>query len=227
MTRTSVPTGVRASAAAVSAGPLADTMLLFDWNGTIVIDSDRAHAALNGVLARRSLRILGEAEFARRFRLPLAELLERLGVEPDDIAEAEAEWNAGLAESRSHLRGGAAECLRELAADGAWLGVLTVASAAAVRFDQRALQVPPVWNSVEAGLGDTLEPMLRHRAARQRAYFVGDDADDLRRASAAGYLPVAVTDAPGDDRALRAAGAVHVIADLDELRALVAGDTPA
>lgn len=232
MTRTDGVVGLRASGARAGAGPhrtgldgepgaLADTMLLFDWNGAIVVDSDRAHAALNVVLARRGLRTLGEAEFARRFRLPMAELLEHLGVAPDCLQAAEEEWTASLAEARSHLRGGAADCLRELAADGAWLGVLSVAPLAAVRFDQRALQVPSVWNTIDAGVGDLLEPMIRHRPARHRAWFVGDEADDLRRASVAGYLPVAVSDAPADDHALRAAGAVHVIAALDELPALI------
>lgn len=202
---------------------LVDTMLLFDWNGTIVIDSDHAHAALTTVLARRGLRTLGEAEFALRFRLPLGELLERLGVDPADLVAAEEEWTTALAESRTQLRGGAAECLRALAEAGAWLGVVSVASPSAVRFDQRALQVPPVWNSVDAGVGDTLELLLRHRAVRERAFFVGDDPDDLRCASVAGYLPVGVTDAPADARALRAAGALHVIGDLEELPAIVAG----
>ncbi|MBF4571649.1 HAD family hydrolase [Herbiconiux sp. VKM Ac-1786] len=201
---------------------LVDTMLLFDWNGTIVIDSDHAHAALTTVLARRGLRTLGEAEFALRFRLPLGELLERLGVEPADVPAAEEEWTAALAESRTQLREGAADCLRALAGAGAWLGVVSGASPSAVRFDQRALQVPPVWNSVDTGVGDTLELLLRHRAVRERAFFVGDDPDDLRCASVAGYLPVGVTDAPADAPALRAAGALHVIGDLDELPAIVA-----
>ena len=70
MTRTDGVVGLRASGARSGAGPhragldgeagaLADTMLLFDWNGAIVVDSDRAHAALNAVLARRGLRTLG------------------------------------------------------------------------------------------------------------------------------------------------------------------------
>jgi phosphoglycolate phosphatase len=202
-------------------------MVLFDWNGTIVIDSDHAHAALNAVLARRGLRTLGETEFGLRFRLPLSELFERLGVAADDLAVAEEEWTAELAESRTHLRDGAVDCLRELAGSGAWLGVLSVAPISAVRFDQRALQVPPVWNTVDAGIADTLELLLRHRPARPTAWFVGDDADDLRCASLAGYLPVAVTDARADEPALRAAGALHVIAGLDELPAIVAGPQPA
>ncbi len=198
-------------------------MLLFDWNGTIVIDSDHARAALTTVLARRGLRTLGEAEFALRFRLPLGELLERLGVEPSDVPAAEQEWTRALAESRTQLRGGAAECLRALAGAGAWLGVVSGASPSAVRFDQRALQVPSVWNSVDTGVADTLELLLRHRAVRDRAFFVGDDPDDLRCASAAGYLPVGVTDAPADAPALRAAGALHVIGALDELTGIVTG----
>ncbi len=204
-----------------AAGPLTRTMVLFDWGDTVVIDADRARAALNIVLARRGLPTLGEAEFSMRFRLPLGELFERLGVPGDDRAAAEAEWTCELDVARAHLRDGAVECLDELSRQGAWLGVVSASSASAVRFDQRSLAVPAVWNSVDASVPDKLALLLRHRATRQEAYFVSDSADDMRCASAAGFTPIGVTEGEATAGSLRAAGAVEVISSLRELIPIV------
>jgi phosphoglycolate phosphatase len=214
----------RGAAVSVADTPpsLGDTMVLFDWNGTVVVDADRAMAALNAVLARRGLPMLGEAEFSVRFRLPLSELFGRLGVAAVELPAAEHEWSEALETSRAHLREGAADCLAELDRAGAWLGVVSAASPAAVRFDQRSLAVPSVWKSVDAAVSDKYPLLVRHRAIRPVAYFVGDSADDMRCASAAGYTPVGVTDAHIDPKTLRSAGAVHVIGSLGELLAIVA-----
>lgn len=201
-------------------------MVLFDWNGSVVADADRARAALNEVLARRSLPVLGEAEFSLRFRLPLSELFSRLGLPAEDVAAAEQEWTEGMAHPHARLRDGAASCLLSLWESGAWLGVLSAASAAAVRFDQRALAVPSVWNAVDASVTDKYAALMRHRPTRGRAFYVGDTADDLRCASAAGYTPVGLVDAESDGgadaEALRAAGAAHVLLSLEGLPSIVA-----
>ncbi len=210
-------------------GALRGTMVLFDWNGSVVADADRARAALNEVLARRALPMLGEAEFSLRFRLPLSELFARLGLPAGDLAAAEQEWAEGMAHPHARLRDGAASCLTTLSAEGAWLGVLSAASAAAVRFDQRALSVPTVWNAVDASVTDKYAALMRHRPTRSRAFYVGDTADDLRCASAAGYIAVGLADAEGaaaDADALRAAGAAHVLRSLEELPPIVARATP-
>ncbi|MGA1836321.1 HAD hydrolase-like protein [Herbiconiux sp. 11R-BC] len=216
------PPATQRPAAGAPAAALAETMVLFDWNGTVVVDADRARAALNVVLARRGIPVLGEAEFSVRFRLPLAQLFGRLGVPDADAPAAEEEWNHEMAETRAHLSDGAAECLAALSEAGAWLGVVSAASPAAVRFDQRSLAVPAVWNSVDASVADKFETLLRHRPTRAIAYFVGDTPDDMRCASAAGYIPVGVTDAYSRPETLRSAGAAHVIGGLDELLAIIA-----
>jgi phosphoglycolate phosphatase len=206
---------------------IADTMVLFDWNGTVVVDADRARAALNAVLARRGLPVLGEAEFSVRFRLPMAPMLGEFGVAADQWREAEQEWNAEMADTHAHLRSGAAACLVRLSRAGVWLGIVSAASPAALRYDQRSLAVPSVWNAVDASVTDKFEVLLRHRPIRSNAFYVGDTADDMRYASAAGYTPVGVTDGYVEPRALTAAGAAFVIDSLDELPAIVEQPAPA
>ncbi|MDO9395757.1 MAG: HAD hydrolase-like protein [Herbiconiux sp.] len=206
---------------------LGGTMVVFDWNGAIVIDADRTRAALNRVLDGRGLPPLGETEFSLRFRLPLGELFGRLGVPVEEHAAAEQEFALASADARSRLREGAGETLTELARHGAWLGVVSAASVSAVRFDQRALAVPAVWNCVDTSVADKYELLVRHRPTRPTAYYVGDACDDLRSASAAGYTAVGVTDAPDRSAALRAAGAVHVISALGELLTVLGDGTEA
>jgi phosphoglycolate phosphatase len=63
---------------------LSDLLVLFDWNGTIVADADRARVATNGVLARRELPTLDAERFPYAFRLPLGVMFGELGVVDDD-----------------------------------------------------------------------------------------------------------------------------------------------
>ena len=63
-----------------------------------------------------------------------------------------------------------------------------------------------------------------------RAWMIGDTPDDVRAARAAGVVPLAVV-APGDDPAamgetLLRAGAARVLADVDELDALLRAVRP-
>jgi phosphoglycolate phosphatase len=204
------------------AAAAADTMVLFDWNGTVVLDGDRARDALNAVLGRRGLGLLDEVQFANRFRLPMGEMFEELGVATGALLTAEAEWNAHMASETTRLRAGAVDALDRLAADGAWLGVVSAAALEAVDFDRASLGVPEVWRSVEAPVVDKVAALAAHRHERERAFYVGDTAYDMRSAIEAGYVPIGVAGGYAPVDVLHAAGARHVIEDLGELLALVA-----
>lgn len=200
---------------------LANTMVLFDWNGTIVIDGDRARDALNGVLERRGLDAMNPSEFARRFRLPMGEMFSELGVTAPSLVTAEAEWNAHMASETTHLRAGTLETLAALDTNDAWLGVVSAASRRAVDFDRHSLAVPAVWASVEAPVIDKVAALSQHRGQRARAFYVGDTAYDMRSALAAGYIPVGVAGGYAPTEVLHEAGAVYVIEDLQELLPIV------
>jgi phosphoglycolate phosphatase len=203
------------------AAQLADTMVLFDWNGTVVIDGDRARDALNGVLERRGLDLLDETQFASRFRLPMGEMFHELGVASGALLTAEAEWNAHMASETTRLRAGSAATLDRLHAGGAWMGVVSAASINAVDFDRASLGVPDVWRSVEAPVVDKVAALAAHRHERARAFYVGDTAYDMRSATEAGYVPIGVAGGYAPVEVLHAAGARHIIESLDELLPLV------
>lgn len=207
--------------AAHPARRLSGTMVVLGWTGTIVVDADRMRAALNAVLSARGLPSLGEAEFAARFRLPMARVFADLGMVGEEAATAEAEWSDELGRTRAHLREGVAEVLVDLAAAGCWLGVVSSASAAAIRYDQRTLQVPAVFHSITPSVADRYETLVRLRPQRAEALFVGDTTDEMRSASAAGYAAVGVACDDDAAEALRCAGATAVIEDLAGLAVLI------
>lgn len=198
---------------------LSGTMVVFGWTGTIVVDADRMRAALNVVLAARGRPALGEAEFAARFKLPMARVFSDLGVADD--ADAEADWSAELGRTHAHLREGAAETLVDLAAAGCWLGVVSSASAAAIRYDQRSLQVPAVFHSIVPSVSDRYAILMGLRPQRAEALFVGDTTQEMRSASAAGYVALGLAADQDSADALRCAGATSILRDLDELIPLV------
>ncbi len=196
-------------------------MVLFDWNGTVVLDADRARASLNSVLAARSLGTLNNEEFSQQFRLPMRTMFRDLGVHSLDLDQAEAEWNDQMTQMSTCLRAGTNAALLELSAAGAWLGVVSAASAAAVQFDQRSLSVPSVLDTVDAKVADKVVQLSKHRNRRDRAFYVGDTAYDMRSATAAGYIPIGVAGGYAPEDVLWEAGAVHIVESLREIMAIV------
>jgi phosphoglycolate phosphatase len=196
-------------------------MVVFDWNGTIVVDADRARDALNSVLASHHAAPVSAAEFPVTFGLPMAEMLGGLGVQRTRLAAAETQWNTLMAASATRLRAGAGEALTQLAADGTWLGIVSAASAEAVMRDRVSLAVPDVWHSMLAPAGDKAAILraLRHHAGT--AVYVGDTPYDMRCAEQTGYLPIGVRSGYSTEPALRSAGASAVIDDLRDLPGIV------
>ncbi|CAN5384718.1 HAD hydrolase-like protein [soil metagenome] len=196
---------------------LDDTIILFDWNGTIVLDADRARLALNGVLGPRGLPTLSAAEFGHRFRLPMHGLFSDLGVAEDEFIESEAEWNRAMADADPIVRPGTAEALIVLHQTGATLGVVSAASESAITSDLGTLGLPKVWQLVRGGVADKESVLRGERAIRERAIYVGDTVYDIDCAIRAGYRAVGVAGGYTSPDRLRAAGAEAVIDDLGEL----------
>ncbi|MFV0285308.1 MAG: HAD family hydrolase [Demequina sp.] len=194
------------------------TLLLFDWNGTVVLDAERARLSLNAVLASRGLPRLDAGGFAREFHLPMADMFVRLHV-PDPLV-AEDEWNAAMAASPAPLRPGIGRVV-SLGQDGVRLGVISAASERAVGADIDAHGLRDVWASVDTSVSDKLATLRARRGDERQAFYVGDTAYDMRCAVEAGYVAVAVSGGYTAVDALRAAGAQHVIDSLDALGELV------
>jgi phosphoglycolate phosphatase len=194
------------------------TLILFDWNGTVVLDTERARNALNGVLTARDLAPLDLVGFGREFHLPMAQMFRRLGA--IDAVDAEAEWNAAMVAIQAPMRDGGdvLPALRDL---GVRLGVVSAADATSVRADLKRLQLEDLWHTVDTSVHDKLTVLRQRRGVEEVALYVGDTEYDMRCAREAGYVAVAVSDGYRPVGALRDAGANHVVASLAELLPLV------
>lgn len=204
---------------------LDDTTILFDWNGTIVLDADRARLALNSVLAARALPQLDADQFGERFRLPMRELFRELDVTEPQLAAAESEWNRGMLGGDTAGRPGLADNLLELRRRGARLGIISAASTDTITADLDRLGLPDVWDCVRGGVTDKVEVLREERGGRSRAVYVGDTVYDMISAATAGYRPVGVSDGYTATVQLRLAGAEAIIAEVHELDALLDSDS--
>lgn len=194
---------------------LDDTMVVFDWNGTIMSDLCRAVGATNAVLTARGLAPLSQQRFQNGFALPLADWLARLGVV--DAGRAEAEWNAALQAAPAAPRAEAAAVLAELVDRGALTGVVSAAGSAAVEADVAAAGLSTLLGSVTGGIEDKTSHLSGLRSLRKRAVYVGDTEYDVRSALHAGFIAVAITGGYRPAAALRGTGASAVIDSLSEL----------
>ncbi|RLP83051.1 HAD family hydrolase [Mycetocola lacteus] len=194
------------------------TTVLFDWNGTVVLDAERARDALNRVLASHGLAALDVQGFSREFHLPMAAMFDRLGI--PESAPAERAWNSHMAAAETSAREGVS-ALRSLHAEGIRLGVISAAFEHAVRSDMVALDLLGLWESVDAPATDKLAVLKGRRGLEETAYYVGDTAYDMRCALAAGFIPVGVDRGYTHTAALIEAGAKRIISSFEELPAII------
>lgn len=194
-------------------------VVLFDWNGTIVLDADRARTALNGVLSSHGLPLLGVHEFAERFRLPMRDLFSDLGIAEPELARSEADWNLGMLGAHPIAREGASTGLAALAASGARIGIVSAASDLSIAADLGALALPVRWDLVRGSVADKAAVLREERGSS--AFYVGDTVYDIESALAAGFRAVGVSGGYTAPSRLRDAGAEWIISSLDELPHLV------
>ncbi|GAA4956943.1 HAD-IA family hydrolase [Yinghuangia aomiensis] len=199
---------------------LTDTLVLFDWNGTLVADTDRAVRATNAVLADRGLPALTDEEFRSRWVLPMRAFLHGLGA--DDTDAAEQRWNRALAAEPAPLRPHAHPTLDILRAHGARLGVISAAGAQAVEADLHTTGLHDRFDVVIAGCRDKTTALREQRSTRSRACYIGDTEYDIRSAHTAGYLAVAITGGYRPADALAAVRPDAVVDRLDELPGVLA-----
>lgn len=200
---------------------LRDTAVLFDWNGTIVLDAERARLALNAVLDSRGLASVSPDDFGFRFRLPMRELFVDLGVSEPELVAAEAEWNDGMLGDTAIARDGVADALIALKLGGARTGVVSAAAEASIRADLDYLGLGSPWDLVSGGVSDKTAELVEQRGNRGNAIYVGDTVYDIQCAVAANYRAVGVSGGYTSPERLVEAGAEWIIEDLTDLIPIV------
>lgn len=143
-------------------------LVLFDWNGTVMDDLDRAVTATNDAVAGRGIPTMDRATFQNSFTLPMKDWLRGMGIADSEVDGVEARWNTVM-ESPAPVRDGAADMLAELRRHGVVTGVVTAADAAVVHNDLERNGLAGVFDHVRASVADKAECLASLRP-------LGDDA---------------------------------------------------
>jgi phosphoglycolate phosphatase len=190
---------------------------LFDWNGTIADDADRACLATNAALTAVAAGLIDRESFDEKFMLPMDAMFLRLGVPAYDIGRALTEWNAFMASRPAPIRAGAVEFLDSVRALGEYCAVISAASADYVLGEVRHFGMTAYFDAILTGASDKVQALMGLRQDDEAVYF-GDTEYDMACAVAAGCIPVGVASGYCPEERLRAAGARVVIRDYAELR---------
>lgn len=197
---------------------LNDTMVFFDWNGTIVRDTERARGALNVVLEHHGRPLVSTEDFPRDFVLPLAEMFRLRGIGASAIEEATSTWNRLMAGTAPDLREGVDALLADLRSAGALTGVVTAADQSSIDFDIESTGLRPTWDLMFSAAADKVAALSSIRPNRRRAIYIGDTEYDMRSAITAGFEAVGIDGGYARGEALLAAGASYVAEDVEMLR---------
>lgn len=189
-----------------------DVVVAFDWNGTVVDDTDRAVDATNALLRRAGGQPLDRATFVASFTLPLDGWLSGLG-----LGGRREEWNAELCARPARLRAGAAGMLAELRGRGALLAVVSAAGREAVTADLEHVGLWPAFDRVATAVDDKAAHLSALRRTCAAVVYVGDTEFDVRSARAAGCPSLAILGGWQPPEALHRAGATAVLACLGDV----------
>ena len=204
-------------------------IVLFDWNGTLLDDMERARMASN--LVREQWAGLGELtlhEFREAWCLPLSDHVKRLGVPDDRNEDATRDWSTHLAAIDAPLAPGLSETLDSLRDAGIAIAVVSSASEAAVRRDIEAHGLVHRFDDIHAGVSLKQTAISRYvdGEAAGAVWYVGDTRFDMVQARAAGSVAIGYTAGYDGADALHDGGAHHLIDRLEGLLALIP-QTPA
>lgn len=194
-------------------------IVLFDWNGTVLDDMERARVASS--LVREQWAGLGELtleEFREAWCLPLTDYVKRLGV-PDEHSDAAAQdWSTHLS-SLAPLAPGALDTLEALRGAGIAIAVVSSAGEAAVRRDLEAHHLVQRFDYIHAGVAQkqTVISQYVESACAGPVWYVGDTAFDMVQARGAGAVAFGYTSGYDGADSLRDAGAHHLIGEFVEL----------
>jgi phosphoglycolate phosphatase len=197
--------------------------VVFDWNGTLVDDVDRAIVATNVTLERHGRPPVDAAGFATAFRLPLIDFFAELGVAPADLHTAEIEWNTAMAGQRPRLAMGCGEVLAACEAAGLAVGVLSGAAASVVHRDAEILGIAKRLDFVIGSARSKSRELQRLRESREIVAYVGDTEFDVEAAREAGITSVALSSGYRPHNATVAAAPDVHVPSLEALSAMIDG----
>ncbi|MCY4421519.1 MAG: HAD family hydrolase [Acidimicrobiaceae bacterium] len=205
------------------------SVVLFDWNGTLLDDMERARMASSLIREQwAGLPGLTLEEFREAWCLPLSDHVRRLGVPDDRREDAARAWSTHLAALDAPLSPGASATLEALLDEGITIGVVSSANDEAVRRDLRDHGLDRRFDSIHCGViqkGDVVSRYVEGAPAGA-VWYVGDTRFDMVQARGAGSIAIGYTAGYDAADALHDGGAHHLIDRLEDLIALIARAEP-
>ena len=159
--------------------------VLFDWNGTVLDDMERARRASSLVRKRwAGLPELTLDEFRDAWCLPLSDHVMRLGVSADRSEAAGRAWSTHLSALDAPLSPGVPATLGALRSAGIAIAVVSAASDDAVRRDLRSHDLEQCFDSIHCGVADKQTVIRRYveSAGTGAVWYVGDTKMDMLQA---------------------------------------------
>ena len=201
-------------------------LVVFDFDGTLADSFGPALATYNRIAPGLGLRSVVDPEAARS--MPTRRLLRQLGIRFWRLPRVVRAFQAAMAEHADGLRlhDGVAGMLRDLAARGHRLGILSSNREDVIRACLRANDVEGHFAFVIGypklfGKARALRRILKaERADRDGLLFVGDELRDLEAGRKAKVATVAVTWGFQSEPLLAAGGATYVARRPDEVLTL-------
>ncbi|MGP6174603.1 HAD family hydrolase [Corynebacterium sp. A21] len=190
--------------------------MIFDWNGTVMSDVERAVHATNAALKGCGINPVSTLEFQETFTLPMTEWLSELGVAEENLGTTEAKWNEGM-QNPAQMRSGAADLIHTLKSKGVMLGVVTAANQKSLTFDIEAAQLQGVFDFVHSSVADKENCLRNLKSEEGRYLYVGDTAYDVLSARSAGYEAIAISGGYQSNARLQAAAPDHFAHSFQEL----------
>ena len=198
------------------------SVVLFDWNGTIVDDKQRAVAASNEIRTHWGLPPLSEQDWAETWCLPLTEHATRLGVPATAAAAAVDIWNDAVADRDAELSLGADALLHALQDLAVPAGVITAAGERAIAGDLDRHGLRDLFRWLYTDTVDKAAAIRAHASGSVRLVYVGDSELDMAHGREASALTIGFTGGYCTADQLEAAGADHLVDDLRLVAELLA-----
>ncbi|MBO4287971.1 MAG: HAD family hydrolase [Kiritimatiellae bacterium] len=209
------------------------SVVLWDWNGTLLDDAEASLRAVNAMLGRRGLAALGLARYRDCFTFPVRRFYTDAGfrLETEDWDALAREFHDLYARQEAHLFPDAAPCLAELARAGVRQSILSVAEQSRIDAQVAAEGVAGAFERV-AGVRDlngvskreTGRALLRDvRAAPETTLLIGDTLHDAEVAEDLGVSCILVARGHQSEARLRRSGHPVFPALADAVAAVLKG----
>ena len=212
------------------------TRILWDWNGTLLDDTEISRGVLNGMLSRRGLPTVSLERYREIFTFPIIDYYRKAGfdftVEPYEVLAADYIEKYPIAARNAGLAAGAAELLAEIRAAGFSQTIISAAESNSLRAQVASLGVDCYFDAIcgaDDGLGGGKEAvaarwLAENSAENERRFYIGDTLHDFETAQILGCTPILVTLGHQDRARLEISGAV-VVDSFDALRPIIFAET--